>query len=71
MLLREELRRRHEGRLLTVGHRQQHGEQGDDGLAAADVALNEAVHREGAAHVGKNLVQHALLGGGELKRQMT
>ena len=71
VLLRQEFRGRHEGGLLAVGHRQQHGEQGDDGLAAANVALNEAVHRKGAAHVGKNLVQHAPLGSGELKRQMT
>ena len=44
MLLGEELRGCHQGGLKVVLHRQQHREQGDDGLAGAHVAHQQAVH---------------------------
>ncbi len=45
MLLGEDLGRRHDGNLGLVFDRNQSGHQGDDGFAAADITLNQAVHR--------------------------
>ena len=46
----------------------QHGKCGDDGFAAAYVALQQAVHGVRLSHVGADFVQHAGLGIGEGKR---
>ena len=55
MLARENLRRRHQGGLSSgldhMGHRQ----QGDDGLAGADVALQQPQHALVAFEIGGNL----------------
>ena len=45
----EDFGRGHQRRLLAVGDGQQHGVHGDDRLAAADVALQQAVHRDAVA----------------------
>lgn len=42
-----------------------HGDGGDDGFAAADVALEEAVHGFGFGGVLENFVYGLALGGGE------
>ena len=43
--------------------------QGDRGLAGADVALQQPLHRLRGAEVGADLVQRPLLGAGERERQ--
>ena len=55
MLPGEDFRGGHEHGLVSVGHGQQHRVQGHDRLAAAHVALQEAVHRPRPAHVGPDL----------------
>ena len=42
----------------------------DDGLARADVALQQPVHRRRARHVARDLVDRALLVAGERERQL-
>ena len=59
VLLGQQLGRRHDGGLQLVLHREQRGEQRDDRLAAADVALQQAVHAAVAAHVGHDLARGA------------
>src|SRR5206468_2595884 len=51
MLVGENLRGRHERRLVAGAHGMEHGQQRDDGLSGADVALNQPVHRMGAAEI--------------------
>ena len=69
MLLGQDLRRRHERGLVPRLDGGEDGEGGDDGLARAHVALQEAVHRVGLGHVGADLPPHALLGGRERVRE--
>ncbi len=69
MLLSEEFSRDHESRLATVLHGRQHGQQGDNGLAAADVALEKTKH---ACVIRKILVdfdQSASLSARQSKRE--
>ena len=54
---------------IAVLHREQRGEQRDDRLAAADVALQQPLHAALAAHVGEDLAQHARLRARERERQ--
>ncbi len=69
VLLGEDLGRRHEGGLQSVFHGQHGREHGDDGLARADVALQQAVHRLGALHVFADLLERRALAGRQLERQ--
>ena len=69
MLLGEKLRRRHDGGLVAVLHRQQGGKECDDGLAAADVPLQQTMHFAIAGHVGNDLAQRRRLRVGESERQ--
>ena len=57
VLLGEQLGGRHDRRLIAVLDREQRGEQRDDRLAAADVALQQAVHAAVARHVGDDLAR--------------
>ena len=59
MLLGEQRGRAEHGDLLAVGHRDEGGAQGDFGLAEADVAADQAVHRLAGVHV----VDHGVDGG--------
>ena len=61
VLLGEQRRGHEHGHLLAVLHRLERGADGDLGLAEADVAAHEAVHRVVGLHVGLHLVD-----GGEL-----
>jgi hypothetical protein len=61
VLLREDFGGRHQGDLKSVLHRDQRGEQRDDGLAGTDVSLQQAVHRPRLLHVGNDLAQRTLL----------
>ena len=55
VLAREHFRRRHERRLRAGFDRDRHGEQGDDRLAGADVALQQPQHAPRRRHVGLDL----------------
>ena len=69
MLRGKNLGRRHQRDLVAVLYRDDSGLQRDDGLAGADIALQQAAHGRGLGHVVGNLLQHALLRGGGMKRQ--
>lgn len=70
MLLGEDLGGRHEGGLMTRGHGAQGGERSYDGLAADDVALNEAVHGTVRGQIGEDLVRDAALGVREVEGKL-
>ena len=67
--LRQDLGRGHERDLEPRLDRVQRGEQRDHGLAAADVAEQQPLHRTLGPHVGDDLGDRALLIGGERERQ--
>src|SRR6185437_14427088 len=67
MLRGENFSRRHQRGLVAVFDGHQHGLKRHDGLAGADVTLEEPAHWIGLAHVGYNLAQRALLCGGGMK----
>ena len=69
VLLREQLRRRHEGRLASGGGCRQRGDRRHDGLPRTHVTLQKSMHRCRFTHVGKYLVEGEFLGAGELVRQ--
>ena len=63
MLLRQDLRRRHQRSLVARADGLHRGKRRDDRLAAADVALQQPVHRLRAGEVGADLRPDALLRG--------
>ncbi len=65
----EDFRRRHHGTLRAALDGVEDRARGDDSLAGADVALQEPVHRPWFLHVPLDLLQHALLGVRQDKRQ--
>ena len=69
MLAREQRRRHEDGDLLAVLHRLERGAQRDLGLAVADVAADEAVHRDRPLHVGLDVVDRLQLVGRLLVRE--
>ena len=69
VLLRERLRRRHQRALPARLHGPQKRIQGDDGLAGADVALQQALHRRRLGQIEIDLGDRALLMLGQLERQ--
>ena len=66
----EDLGRRHQRGLHAALVREHDRRGGDERLAAADVALQQAVHRRGAPHVAPDAVDHAALRGGRRERQL-
>ncbi len=68
MLLGQNLGWRHDGRLHAAGDGFQAGNRGDDGLAGADVALDQAHHRVRLRQVRENFIDDALLRAGELEK---
>ena len=60
----EDLGGRHQRDLVAVFDGDERGLHGDDGLAGADVALQQAAHGLGRAHVGDDFAEHAFLCGG-------
>ena len=70
VLFGQDLRRRHEGPLVAIFHDLGQGHGGDDGLAGADVALDEAVHRSLAFHVVLDVQEGPRLVTGEFKGQL-
>ena len=59
MLARQQRRRHHDGDLLAVHRGDESGAQRDLGLAEADIAANQPVHRP----AGGQIVEHGLDGG--------
>ena len=64
MLLGEDRRRHQQHHLLAVLHRLERGAQRDLGLAVADVAADQAVHRPRRLHVGLDELDRVALVGG-------
>jgi len=69
MLHGENFRGGHEGGLAVVFDGDDGGLERDDGFAAADVALEEAVHGRGLFEVGCDFGEDAFLRGGGLEGQ--
>ena len=81
VLLCQKRRRRHERALPPALHRRQHQRRRNGGLTAADIALDKAGHRLAALHIPhavrdrallrarERKRQHALKGGGRVRRQ--
>ena len=69
VLLGKYFGRCHDARLKTVVEREEAAKQSHDGLAAAHVALQQAVHLPPAPHVAADFADHALLRLGEFKGQ--
>ena len=65
VLLGEDLGGGHEGGLAAGFDGEEHGGHGDEGFAAADVALEEAVHGAGKEKVFADFGDAAVLGSGE------
>ena len=69
MLRGEDLCGGHQCGLIAVFDGDERSLHGYDCLAGADVALQQAAHRLGAAHVGCDLSEDPLLGGGGMERE--
>ena len=69
MLLGEDLGGSHQGRLITRFDRMQHGQRGHHRLAAADVALQQALHRMRLIEVAGDFLPGTLLRPGQAKGQ--
>ena len=69
MLGGQDLRRRQDRHLVAVFNGDHRRLRRHDGLAAAHVALQQAVHGPGFFHVAGNFPEHALLRCGRLERQ--
>ncbi len=61
MLLGQDLGWRHQGRLESRLDREKHGGNCDYRLSRADVALQEAVHRDGRTEITAQFLDHARL----------
>ena len=70
MLARQNLRRRHQRGLRARLDGRRHGEQRDDGLAAAHIALQQAHHAVRRRKVGVDLREHAELRRREPERKL-
>ena len=69
VLLGQDFRRGHDGRLVAIVLCQQCGEQRHHRLAAPHVPLKQAVHVPSRVEVASDFTKHALLSIGQLKRQ--
>ena len=69
MLLREQLGRRHNRRLIPVARGKKTQRCGNHGLAGADISLNQPAQRSAFGNIHTALLDGALLCAGQLKRQ--
>ena len=69
MLLRQNLSRCHERNLISILNGDDRCLETHDRLARPDVSLQETTHGIKLFHIGGNLFQHPLLGGGGVKRK--
>ena len=65
MLLREDLRRRHDRALVSVRHRRQQRRRRDHRLPASNVPLEQPRHRHAARNLRENRIDRPPLGRGE------
>ena len=70
MLLRQDFGGCHHTGLVAVVKGQEHHHESHDGLPAAHIALEQAVHLMTAAHVDADLTDHALLRVGQRKGEV-
>ncbi len=70
VLFGKDFSRRHQRRLRAMFGGAQHRQRGHDGLAAAHVALQQALHRVRAGEIVLDLMPRPLLGAGQAKRQL-
>ena len=70
MLVGQNLRRRHDTRLVPIIQRQQRRQQRDHGFTAAHIALQQPVHVPPSVQVGADLAHHAFLRSREVKRDV-
>ena len=69
VLVGQHFGRRHDAGLVAIVKRHHGRQYCHERLSAAHVALQQAVHLLAAGHVGPDLLEHALLGTGQRKRQ--
>ena len=69
MLIGEQFGRRHQRDLPAHLHGLSRGQRGDQGLAAAHIALHQAQHRRREREIPLDLAQHPLLRPRRAKRQ--
>ena len=69
VLLGQHLGGRQQGRLAAGVDDLQHRAQRDEGLAGADLTLEQPVHRVGAGELGRDELADLALAAGELERQ--
>src|SRR5215213_4328231 len=69
MLLREQLRWRHDRSLIAILHREQRREQRDDRLATSDVSLEKPMHFPITRHVRNDLANCVRLRAGQRVRK--
>ena len=69
MLLRQNLRRRHEGSLIARFDCEQDGRDRDDRFSRTNVALQQTIHWELRFHVASDLVDDFFLRGRQSKRK--
>ena len=70
VLLGENFRRRHDRNLDAAGNRLEAGDRGNDGLARADIPLDESHHWMRVAEIAQDFVDHARLRSRERERQV-
>ena len=69
VLFGEDLGRGHQCGLISVFHYGKDRQERHDRLAAADVALDQTIHRNIGLEIGENLADHSLLGTCERERR--
>jgi hypothetical protein len=67
MLTYQNFGRRHDHRLISFGDRLQNRRGGDNRFSAADIPLQETVHRDRCGHIVGDLVDHTALRAGQLE----
>lgn len=71
VLISKDFRRCHDARLVAIVHREEAAHERDEGLAAADIALKEAVHLLAGLEVGLYVADDPFLRVGERERKRT
>ena len=69
MLLGQNLRRRHERRLIARFDREQNGGDGDDGFPGANITLQQPVHWMLRCQVLPDFLDHFFLRSGQFEGQ--
>jgi len=70
MLVGQHLGRSHQRGRMPRGHGTEHGGGGNDGLATAHIAVEEAVHRMTRSQIVEDLAEDFFLGGGKVEGKL-